>query len=224
MCWISFYSDSDFLQPPKSESDVEQVYEVSKTPEVKRWESFGSCLEIDAECVKVTREKVLASVQRKQKSFFHIFVSPHAAIAFLIFTRSASLAQIQVLESAQEVWGPGQFFRPRHCRHQEGPHHMRFLPRQQVQRQADSKRPRDSGGCQHADGQQSDTQVRLQTEHQKQNLVHRKTRVFIFCKDLPACSNISFHAARSHIVGVKWAFFSPDDASAVLHGADYMVL
>lgn len=40
------------------------MYEVSKTPEVKRWESFGSCLEIEAEAVKVTREKVL------QFSFF----------------------------------------------------------------------------------------------------------------------------------------------------------
>lgn len=35
------------------------MHEVSKTPEVKRWESLGSCLEIDAETVKVTREKVL---------------------------------------------------------------------------------------------------------------------------------------------------------------------
>lgn len=58
----------NFLQPPKSEADEELVHEVVKTPEVKHWESFGSCLEIEAESVKVTREKVLA--QSNPKSFF----------------------------------------------------------------------------------------------------------------------------------------------------------
>lgn len=83
MCFTSFCSDSNFLQPPKSEADEELVHEVVKTPEVKHWESFGSCLEIEAESVQVTREKVLA--QSNTKSFFHvILVSPHATIAFLI--------------------------------------------------------------------------------------------------------------------------------------------
>lgn len=68
MCLPSFCSDSNFLQPPKSEADVEQVHEVAKTPEVKRWESFGSCLEIEAESVKVTREKVSILHQSKRKA------------------------------------------------------------------------------------------------------------------------------------------------------------
>lgn len=153
---MCFCSGCDFLQPPKSEADEELVHEVVKTPEVKHWESFGSCLEIEAESVKVTREKVLARSNTK-----YCF-STSCKDCIFNSTRSTSLAEVQVLQSAQEIWGPGLFFRPRHCRHQERPHHMRFLPRQQVQHQADSKGPRDPGSCQRADGQHSDTQVRLQ--------------------------------------------------------------
>lgn len=78
---------------------------------------------------------------------------------------------------------------------------MRFLPRQQVQRQADSKRPRNSGGCQRAGGQQSDTQVRLQTEHQEQK-TSQLAQISLFMHD----------TARYHIVCVSH-LFPPDDAS-----------
>lgn len=43
-----------------------------------------------------------------------------------------SLAEVQVLQSAREVWGTGLFFRPQHCRREERPHNMCFLSRQQI--------------------------------------------------------------------------------------------
>ncbi|XP_075901198.1 dynein axonemal intermediate chain 3 [Nelusetta ayraudi] len=57
------------LSPPKSEADEELVHEVVKTPEVKHWESFGSCLEIEAESVKVTREKLRFKFSRVRRKF-----------------------------------------------------------------------------------------------------------------------------------------------------------
>lgn len=47
------------MQPPEPEKPEVLENEVSKTPEPKQWLSLGSEQEIDEECVRETREKVL---------------------------------------------------------------------------------------------------------------------------------------------------------------------
>lgn len=67
-------TDADVLQPPEPEKEEEFVPEVVKTPETKHWESFGSCLEIEEESVKVKTEKVQTQSNTNRISVFSVFM------------------------------------------------------------------------------------------------------------------------------------------------------
>lgn len=170
--------------------------EVVKTPETKHWESFGSCLEIEEESVKVKTEKVRTQSNTKRISAFSVFI-----LVSIFNTRHLCALVLSVLylqlrfkfSRVRKKFEAPVCFSDRSIADVKKGHII--CASYQDSRFSIKQMQMDRGIQAVASLQSSSTQTLRYASKlaHKQNLFCTETSVFMFCIDLPMRCNISLY-------------------------------